>query len=67
MGRCGEYIHSPEICVSLTDFQNEPVFILVSYEASVTAVTKLLINKWTCYLCSAAAVVRDWSIIVILS
>lgn len=40
MGRCGEYIHCPEISLSLTDFQNEPGFI--SDEAFLTTVIELL-------------------------
>jgi len=41
------------LSLSLIDFQNEPVFILISYEAFVTGVTKLLkstIELVTCVL-----------------
>lgn len=58
MGRCREYIHSPEICLYLLlTSKINLVLFLVSYEASMMAVSKLLkIHRWTCYLCSAAEV-----------
>lgn len=60
MGRCGEYIHSPEnLSLSLIDFQNEPGFILVSYEASVTAVIKLLKSTNELVTC---VMLRRWSV-----